>query len=459
MRFLHTPLLAASLTAASALAACDQQADICSSAGGVTVCGDFGTASWVVAPGLAVEWPPVAIDDGRIVLARGSGLVQVDRTGKLSSVAKFDAPSAAPSADTDGTLFVASGTTSTSVRSLSNVAGADAHWVASVPGAPAGTPPTIGKGVVHVATGSAASATTALHTLQANDGKVLKTRQNASPAAVMEDGSLRYLSQTTGTDGFSGPSLFRKLIAEQASGAIAWGHEDAQGIVDFAPGPAGETYIVTGGTHQLRRISAQGNVEWSFSAPCQDCTVAAAPTVTGDVVYFPVWERHDQELIDPLYALDAKTGALRWTYDGFNTKRSNFAAYKYLNPASAATSAPIDTTHTKHHPAGRPVVAHDRTLFVSTDGAVSALDKNGQIIGVAIYDTSAGETSSTGEFGRTANTWIVPGVRPSPVLGADGTLYVWDGSTIRAFATKKPAAREVWVAPFGGPSNSGRVPM
>jgi hypothetical protein len=56
-------------------------------------------------------------------------------------------------------------------------------------------------------------------------------------------------------------------------------------------------------------------------------------------------------------------------------------------------------------------------------------------------------------------TWINPGVRPSPVLGPDGTLYVWDGATIRAFRAGKTATQDAWIAPFGGPRNDGRIPQ
>ena len=44
------------------------------------------------------------------------------------------------------------------------------------------------------------------------------------------------------------------------------------------------------------------------------------------------------------------------------------------------------------------MVAADGTLYVSNDGAVAAIDKNGQLLGLALYDASAGEVSWNNSF-------------------------------------------------------------
>jgi hypothetical protein len=110
-----------------------------------------------------------------------------------------------------------------------------------------------------------------------------------------------------------------------------------------------------------------------------------------------------------------------------------------------------------HHPAGRPVKATDGTLYVSNDGAVVMLDHDGQVNGLAVYDADVGEVTWQSTFVEPVQTWLNPGVRPSPVLAPDGVLYVWDGTHVRGFQTGKSAAQATWVAPFGGPSNAGSM--
>jgi len=459
MRLALTRSLLALGGLAAAVAGCEDSSN-CRESGSVLVCGDFGTSTYVTELGASVQWPPVAIADGKLVLARGNELIEINAAGKVKAIAKTDQALTAPSLDTDGSLFVqggavqGNGNSTTTVRVFGKDKLGDAAWQKPLQGSPVGTPPSLGLGVVHAATAQG-SASTTLYTLDRDSGSVLRERKGASPAAVLADGSLRFLGKPAGMDTQNGALTYSTLVAEDAAGKVLWTYTDSQKILDFAPGAAGETYVVTSGNHVLRRVSAQGVADWSFQPPCENCTVAAAPTIADGVVYFPVWETRNTEMIDPLYALDAKTGAQRWVYDGFFTKKSSYAPFKHLNPGNAG-EAPVDSSRVQHHPAGRPVVAGDGTLYVSTDGAVAALDKDGQMMGVAMYDSDVGEVSNG--FMAQAATWINPGVRPSPVLGPDGMLYVWDGATVHAFKTGRMASTSAWVAPFGGPDNAGRAP-
>ena len=472
LSWLATATWVATGAGALLLAACEES-PVCKKADGVMVCGEFGAASYVAQLGTQVQWPPIAVENGRILLARGQQLVSVDAQGKVVTLANTGDALTIPSSDTDGSLYVQGGTNAgTSVRAFASTAAISqsasdqgARWLRSLPGRPTGTPPTLGKGVLHAATVEGGTlfspgTQTTLFTLDSQTGDVIRSRKGASPAAVLADGSLRFLTHPVGLTasgntedvaGNSGGAIeYGQLVAEDAAGNVIWTLEDKDGLVDFAPGPSGETYVVTSESHLLRRVSAAGAIEWSFDPPCANCTVAAAPTVEKDVVYFPVWETRNEELIDPLFALDAKTGATRWVYDGFSTRRSTYNPFSAIGGGDGVTQ-----TKVKHHPAGRPVVAQDGTLYVSTDGAVSALDAQGQMLGVAMYDSDVGEVSTPGQSG----TWINPGVRPSPVLGPDGMLYVWDGAAVRAFKTNRPASTAAWVAPFGGPTNAGRAPQ
>lgn len=459
---LFATLVAASALAGLGLAGC-QENDTCRDVQGVHVCGEFGDLVYNIdLTSTPVEWPPVAMKDGQLVVARGKELLRITKSGTLEPLGAAEKELTVPSQDGSGNLMLVGGDfNSTQVASLNGNAVASKRWSAAIPGAPAGTPASIGNGRVYVATSDNGSNAT-LHVIDSATGQVASQRKGASPAAVLPDGSIRYLQQPKGFTSLMGNQMasvqqFAKLVAEDAAGKVLWTREFSTGAVDFAPGPKGETYVVTAQDHKLVRVSDGGEIEWSFEPDCQDCTVASAPTVTRDVVYFPVWEKR-VEPVDPLYAIDAATGAKRWVYDGFSTKKSSFSPSKFLAPASNGTT-PVDTFQTQHHPAGRPVVAADGTLFVSTDGAVTALDKNGQVLGIALYDASAGEVSLSTGFMSQPATWINPGVRPSPVLGPDGTLYVWDGATIRAFNAGKIATQDAWIAPFGSPRNDGRIPQ
>ncbi len=431
------------------VAGCGTNSDVCKTSGGISVCGEFGRSSYAVdLGGQAVQWPPVAVQTGRIVLARGSELIEVRTDGTVSRIADTKQQLSTPSTDESGALY-ATGSVGQGGNVLS-YNGSTQRWSAPVTGVPAGTPPTLSATTVYAATSSFTGLNT-LWLLERATGVVVGQRADASPAAVLADGSIRYLHTVVGSAGTlgSGAPVYSEIVAEGADGKQLWAYPIAAGIVDFAPGPAGETYAVGAGNHQLVRVSEKGVSEWAFTPPCTDCNVAAAPTVANGQVYFPVWENAVSHPVDPLYALDAKTGKLAWTFDGFDTKNTSYS------PFSSSGSV---TDSTRHHPTGRPVVAADGTLYVSNDGAVAAIDKNGQLLGLALYDASAGEVSWNNSFASPMQTWINPGVRPSPVLAPDGTLYVWDGVTIRAFATSHAAISQAWIAPFGGPSNAGRIP-
>jgi hypothetical protein len=438
------------------LAACGGD-DVCTEHGAVTVCGDFGEPLYVAQLGGATQWPPVAVEAGRLLVSRGTTLVEIDAKGAVHTLQQVGETLTAPSTDGQGTIFgVSSGANGATVRSWTGLETATPGWTRSLPGTALGSPPSVSDGQVHAAVREGNGHGT-LYTIGRQDGAILRVREGSSQAAVVPDGTLRYLTTPNGTDGFAGAPIYASLVAEHPDGSVAWTVAEPQGIVDFAPGPNGDTFYVTGGVHVLKRVTGLGQVAWSFNPPCANCTVAAAPTVSEDVVYFPVWEERQQEFIDPLFALNIADGSQRWVYDGFSSQSNSFSPSKLLNPFGF-TQTPVSTTNVKHHPAGRPVMAQDGTLYVSTDGSVAALDKNGYMIGLAMYDATAGEVMLEAHMGDAATSWINPGIRPSPVLGPDGTLYVWDGVAVHAFATGRKAETSAWIAPFGGPDNAGRVP-
>lgn len=454
-----TRILTAALFVVSSLTlvACGS-GDDCDAVGDITVCGDFGEVVYVAA--LAsnweqVAWPGVAQEDGTLLVARDGQLIEIARTGDIRVIADLGGLTSPPSMSSDGTVYVVTGDGSPRIASVDDI-GRSVSFSDSVSGDQPGSPVTVGNGVVYAGTISGWERAPTQIMLDAVTLDVLRTQVGSSPAVVVTDGSARYLD---GSQDCAQP--YSDAVAEDASGQEMWRYTEPSGIRDFAPGPMNEIYLVTG-DRQLVRLSSSGQVDWRFDTDCADCNIAAAPTVTNDAIYFPVWEGRGapsgcegpdvglSDVVDPLYALD-HSGKELWIYDGFDTKSSHFNPLG-LVPGTGNLS-PVQVETTRHHPSGRPGVASDGTLYAATDGAVVALDSDGNEVGRALYDEDAGEVTSNSGW---MNGWIRPGVRPAPVLGPDGTLFVWDGTTVRAFRTGKQAADIPWAAPFGGFNNDGR---
>ena len=439
------------------LAACGSP-DVCSTHDGVTVCGSFGERGYVSnVQAQGITWPPVAVADGRLLVAGRTDLVEIAPDGRVATLVQAPGPIAVPSTDPAGGVYLLSGKDGATTLQAYDPTTRTLRWSAKLAGTPVGTPAALAGDNIFVATNDGGSGAT-LWRIKSADGMATTVLGGASPAVIAADGTVRYLSTPNGRDSLAQVPMFTTLVAQSADGHELWRHDESAGIVDIAPGPSGETYIVTGtasgvDTHVLRRIDGNGAIRWSFRPDCGDCTVAAAPTVIAQTVYFPVWETRQSKFIDPLYAIDAANGAVRWTFDGFDNVEVSISGVKLLTPGSQGVT---DKTITRHHPAGRPVVAQDGTLYVASDGAVVALDPDGQLLGFAQYDASAGEVSSNAFL--TEGKWLNPGVRPSPVLGPDGTLYVSDGQTVRSFHTGRVASHAAWTAPYGGPTNDGHAP-
>jgi outer membrane protein assembly factor BamB len=245
---------------------------------------------------------------------------------------------------------------------------------------------------------------------------------------------------------------------------VRFRHREDSLIRDFSPGPDGEIYLVNG-DRELVRLSSDGSREWTFTPSCVQCTVAGAPTVTDDMIYFPVWQgspanegcgdpdpnvvEPDVEATDPLYAL-TRDGDLKWSYDGFTT-----LAERYQGGGGAMGMLGLSfSPRVHHHPSGRPIIADDGTLYVPADGAIVALDADGTELGYAVMNPQSGE-QRTGD--GTMGSRNTPGFSAAPTLAEDGKLYVYDGAQVRAFETRKKPAQIPWTAPFGGNRNASRL--
>jgi len=434
----------------------------CDDDGELVICGDFGELVYTAAlpaMGPEVRWPAVVTDDSTLIVSTDWEVNEISGSGVISTLHSNWARRSAPSLTNDGTLFVVDDAVAMALSVDPGRGGDDGvEWSTSLRGEAGTTPPAIDDGRVHVSLSSNNGEDRSLVTLELETGSVARTREDTSPAAVSADGSLRYLTGASDCG-----ARFDEMVAEEPDGEVRWRHVEPTGIRDFAPGPDGEVYFVNG-DRALSRMSKDGEVEWSFVPDCAECNVAAAPTVTEDKVYFPVWqgwapnqgcdeeEPEFSDTLDPLYAL-SRSGELLWTYDGFDTMANRPSEMDALGGVLFMSTAQV----TRHHPAGRPTVAEDGTLYVSTDGAVVALDENGKQLGYAMFQPAAGEVRSGDGGALFTSLTINSGVSRAPVLGPQGDLYMYDGVVVRSFRTDKKAATIPWSAPFGGHRNAGKV--
>ena len=440
----------------------------CHNQSGLEICGNVGAHQYSVSvPGDGdVQWPPVALADGRLFLARGKGVVEIKADGDTREVTRFDNELSVLSQAPDGSLVALEAGGKTNVLAWSgkvDAAGKPVRsWQQVVAGTPAGAPVAIGGGMIAATTVDTVSwQATERITVLSPDGKDFRySIPGVANPVVMDDGTLRVVS------GRRPCGSHQELQARSADGKLLWTYEETmdRGIVDFSPGPGAVVYVVTE-ERRLRAIDRHGHVKWSFTADCEDCTVAAAPTVTHDRLYFPVWEGAQWACQagawgtewgnDPLYSLRFD-GSLEWVYDGFHTSRSVFQP-QGLVPLSPA-GAPVAKESTQHHPAGRPTVTADGTLYVGADGAMVALDRHGKEIGRVVMDPLLGETHKETGASHLGTTEIYDGgTQATPVLGADGRVYTFDGERVHAFQTGRKVASQPWIAPFGGATNAMQV--
>ncbi len=468
---------AAALFAMTALTAagCGDSAESCSSESGMEICGDIGSHLYSLElPGSGdVQWPPVAMSDGRLMLARGDAVIEVAKDGTAKKAARFNAPLSVLAHD-KGRIIAVTNDWSASVVAWDGATADDnspiSTWWQPTGDALGTAPVTIGDGRVALTTtgngtdGPSWTWTPRQAQVEIRDGdngKLLVKIPGAAAPTLMPDGSYRVIKTEDGC------GHYRFLAKLDANAKEIWAYEEHDGgIVDYAPSADGRVFAVTA-NRNLRAISADGKLLWSFTPDCPKCTVAAAPTVTAGAIYFPVWVgagqwqcndnpwSNQQQGYDPLFAL-THDGKLLWSYDGFHSARSHFNPTG-LMPMSP-TGGPVIEESSQHHPAGRPTIAEDGTIYVAADGALVALSKNGAEVGRVLMKHSLGEmktNTNSPHYGRV--TEHDTGVHAPPVLGPNRPLYTRDRPPLHPINTRRKLAPPPWIAPFGGADNNGRV--
>lgn len=211
-------------------------------------------------------------------------------------------------------------------------------------------------------------------------------------------------SPAIGADGTIYATGGRKIVALNPNGTVQWEHPVTWPVLSSpALGPDGAIYVGVQATlnqvpspSPLLALSPDGSELWRFTA---SNNIRGTPAVRADGNIYFTTDSISASQPGVLYALSS-AGQLLWSL-----------------PLSRVTDASV-------------AIARDGTLYVFTrDGRLSAVSSNG----VELWNVAAG-TAPAGET-----------LRPSPAIGADGTIFV-SGGDLRAFL---PDGRLRWQTTNG----------
>jgi sugar lactone lactonase YvrE len=211
-------------------------------------------------------------------------------------------------------------------------------------------------------------------------------------------------SPAIGADGTIYATGGRKIVALNPDGTVQWEHPVSWPVLSSpALGPDGAIYVGVQATlnqtlspSPLLALNPDGSERWRFTA---SNNIRGTPAVGADGNIYFTTDSISASQPGVLYAL-AANGNLLWSL-----------------PLSRVTDASV-------------AIARDGTLYVFTrDGRLSAVSSTG----VELWNVAAG-TAPAGDT-----------LRPSPAIGADGTIFV-SGGALRAFL---PDGRLRWQTTNG----------
>ena len=253
--------------------------------------------------------------------------------------------------------------------------------------------------------------------------------------AIGTDGTL-YFGSDNGSWG--------SLIAVDPGGSIRWILDDLDAINSSpALGPDG-TIHVAGGRH-VHAVDPQGEIRWTYETPVRNNFFISSPAVAGDGTIYVGGDDHS------LHAIN-RDGSLRWTFKTGDLIR-----------------AP-------------PSIGADGTVYVpSYDGRLYAVDPDGSERWSVVvmrpppgYEGSSAQVNSPPSIGPDGAIYVLgrglfainpdgsirwhfdsgsSGFRSTPILGADGNVYIGSGVTVTALDAH---GRHLWdYQPGGGYGHSG----
>ena len=252
--------------------------------------------------------------------------------------------------------------------------------------------------------------------------------------AIGTDGTL-YFGSDSGSRG--------SLIAVDPGGSIQWILDDLDAINSSpALGPDG-TIHVAGGRH-VHAVDPQGEIRWTYETPVRNNFFISSPAVAGDGTIYVGGDDHS------LHAIN-RDGSLRWTFKTGDLIR-----------------AP-------------PSIGADGTVYVpSYDGRLYAVDPDGsERWSVEVmrpppgFESSSADVNSPPSIGPDGAIYVLgrglfainpdgsirwhfhsgtSGFRSTPILGADGNVYIGSGGTVTALDAQ---GRHLWDYQPGGYGFSG----
>ena len=292
-----------------------------------------------------------------------------------------------------------------------------------------------------------------------------------SLVAVDPGGSIRWIldgldrtssSPAIGPDGTIYVAGGRHVQAVDPRGEIRWTYEISPGIFLSSPAVASDGTIYVGGDdHALHAINRDGSPRWTFKTG----NLIRAPASIGadGTIYVPSQDGR-------LYAVDPD-GSERWSvvvhppppgYDDFRVSVSSppsigpdGAIYVLGQGLFAINPDGSIRWHFDSNTSGfrtTPILGADGNVYLASGPAVTALDAQGRLLWD--YVPGGGVPSSF--------VWA----RASPAIGVDGTVVATsasrtDGGTIHGIveteSTNGGYAGSPWPTQRGNPANTGRV--
>ena len=288
--------------------------------------------------------------------------------------------------------------------------------------------------------------------------------------AVDPGGSIRWIldgldrtssSPAIGPDGTIYVAGGRHVHAVDPQGEIRWTYEISAGTFLSSPAIARDGTIYVGGDdHALHAINRDGSPRWRFET---ENLIRAPPSIGADgAIYVPSDDGR-------LYAVDSD-GSERWSVvvsrppPGYEGSRANVSSPPSIGPDGAIYvlgrglfAINPDGSIRWHFDSSTsgfrttPILGADGTVYLGSGVTVTALDPQGR----HLWDYQPGTDALSGVY-----------VLASPAIGADGTIIATsvshtDGGTIHGIVETESAnggyAGSPWPTQRGNRANSGRA--